>query len=74
MKTKHKTGHSVESFNRYRYYAEKAAKAERTGDYKEAISHWELAALSANEQNKKWAVARKAFCERMDFHPFSRGE
>lgn len=71
MKTKHKeTGRSVANFNRYRYYAEKAAKAERAGDYEDAISYWELAALSANEQNKAWAISRKEFCERMKDRPF----
>lgn len=70
MKSKHRTGRSVENFNRYRYYAEKAVEAERSGDYEEAISYWELAALSANEQNKAWAVSRKEFCKRMHERPF----
>ncbi len=74
MKTKHKTGRSVANFNRYRYYAEKAAKAEQTGDYEEAISYWELAALSANEQNKEWAISRKEFCKRMFERPFNAEE
>ena len=52
MKTKRPQVESVENFNRYRFYAERAAKAEQTGDYKDAIVHWQLASLSANEPTK----------------------
>ena len=70
MKAKHKAGKSVLNFNRYQYYAAKAAKDEQAGDYEDAISHWALAALSANETNKVWAVSRKKFCERMQQRSF----
>lgn len=70
MKTKRPHAKSVENFNRYRFYAEKAAKEEQAGDYEEAATHWDLASLSANETNKVWAENRKAFCERMKRKPF----
>lgn len=74
MKTKHKTGRSVANFNRYLYYAEKAVNAEHTSNYEEAASYWGLAALSANEQNKAWAVSRQKFCKRMFERPFNTEE
>lgn len=70
MKTKQPHAKSVENFNRYRFYAEKAAKEEQAGDYQDAITHWQLASLSANETNKIWAENRKDFCERMKRKPF----
>lgn len=70
MKTKRPHAKSMENFNRYRFYAEKAAKEEQAGDYEEAATHWDLARLSANETNKIWAENRKDFCERMKIKPF----
>lgn len=70
METKHKKGRSVANFNRYRYYADKAVKEECAGEYEEAATHWELAALSANEKNKEWAIRRRDFCQRMHQRPF----
>lgn len=70
MKTKRPQVKSVENFNRYRFYAEKAVKEEQASDYEEAATHWDLASLSANETNKIWAENRKDFCERMKRKPF----
>lgn len=70
MKTKRKHARSSENFNRYLFYAEKAAKEEQTGNYEEAATHWDLAGLSASENNKGWALNRRDFCERMIKRPF----
>lgn len=74
MKIKRKHARSTENFNRYRFYAEKAAKEEQAGNYEEAATHWDLAGLSANEGNKAWAIHRRDFCEHMLKRPFSTVE
>lgn len=58
-------------FNRYQHYAEKAAEAERKGNYAEAKDHWEVAKLSAKTTaNLDWAEQRVAFCKRVNEKPF----
>lgn len=69
MKTQKSTSEKV--FNRYHYYAEKAAEAERNGNYKEAQEYWEVAKLSAKTTaNCDWAEQRAAFCKRVKKKPF----
>ena len=70
MKTKRPHAKSVENFNRYRFYAGKAAKAEQAGNYEEAETNWDLAMLSASPENKEWAIRRRDFCQRMHQRPF----
>lgn len=61
-------------FNRYQHYAEKAAEAERKGNYEEAKDNWEVAKLSAKKTaNRDWAEQRAEFCKRMHQRPF-KGE
>ncbi len=72
MNTKQELG----IFNRYKHYAEKAARIERAGNYPEAVKLWETAMLNANDKQKKqyeWAKASADFCRRMILKPF-RGE
>lgn len=53
-------------FDRYKHYAEKAAEAERKGNYEEAQDHWEVAKLSAKKTaNRDWAGQRAEFCKRV---------
>lgn len=66
-----KTKPTEAKFNRYQHYAEKAAEAERKGNYKEAQDHWEVAKLSAKTTaNRDWAEQRAAFCKRVNEKPF----
>lgn len=58
-----KTEQKATKFDRFRYYAEKAAEAERKGNYIEAQDHWEVAKLSAKSTaNLGWAEQRAEFC------------
>lgn len=53
-------------FDRYKHYAEKAAEAERKGNYEEAQDHWEVAKLSAKKTaNRDCAGQRAEFCKRV---------
>ena len=66
-----KTTPKATKFNRYKHYAEKAAEAERKGNYEEAQDHWEVAKLSAKSTaNLGWAEQRAEFCKRMHNKPF----
>lgn len=66
-----KTKPTEAKFNRYQHYAEKAAEAERKGNYKEAQDHWEVAKLSAKTTaNRDLAEQRAAFCKRVNEKPF----
>ena len=66
-----KTKPTEAKFNRYQHYAEKAAEAERKGNYAEAQDHWEVAKLSAKKTaNRDWAEQRAEFCKRMHKKPF----
>ncbi|AGQ39526.1 TPA: ANR family transcriptional regulator [Mannheimia haemolytica] len=66
-----KTEQKATKFDRFRYYAEKAAEAERKGNYIEAQDHWEVAKLSAKSTaNLGWAEQRAEFCKRMHNKPF----
>lgn len=66
-----KTKPTEAKFNRYQHYAEKAAEAERKGNYEEAQDYWEIAKLSAKTTaNRDWAEQRVAFCKRVNEKPF----
>lgn len=66
-----KTEQKATEFDRYKHYAEKAAEAERKGNYADAQDHWEVAKLSAKKTaNRDWAGQRAVFCKRMHKKPF----
>lgn len=66
-----KTAEKATKFDRFRYYAEKAADAERKGNYEEAKDYWAIAKLSAKKTaNRDWAEKRAEFCKRMHQRPF----
>lgn len=54
------------NFDRYKHYASKACQAEAEGDFEKAAEMWEIAALSAAEQNKQWAEYRVVFCQKQN--------
>ncbi|QLB14035.1 hypothetical protein A6B39_00510 [Mannheimia granulomatis] len=66
-----KTAEKATKFDRFQYYAEKAAEAERNSNYEEAKDNWDIAKLSAKSTaNKGWAEQRAEFCNRMHNKPF----
>ncbi|HEH9717243.1 TPA: ANR family transcriptional regulator [Pasteurella multocida] len=61
---------AIKKFNRFTYWSDFAANAERNKGYKQASKAWEVASLNASPLNKKWCKNRKAFCDRMTVKPF----